>query len=144
MTIQPVGSSVFVLFFPLDELEKQGLQPEHLTEEDTLALVRQGLALSKYSADRPLEVESYPDRSGLLLFVHTPPSTKTVWRFWDSDALLDALPIAQGCSMFWWKDSFWLVSDNADTMLLSEFADLVADDPFLSARLEEYALPIRL
>ena len=143
MTIQPISPSVSLLYLTRSELQERGLHPDSLTHENTLALAKEGLSALGQQTENLLKLESYPDKNGLLLFIHTPPGTPTVWRFSDGDALLDAvtaLPDLAARPMYRWKDAFWLVGE--DSAPLAEFADPVRDDPFLSARLAEYALPL--
>lgn len=145
MTIQPIGSSTLVLYLTFSDLQERGLHPDSLTQEHTLDLAREGLALIRRTASDPLELESYPDKNGLLLFIHIAPPAQSVWRFMDSDAFLDAvlfMPNITTADLYWWNESFWLVSADDSGLSLSEFADLIESDPLLSARLVEYATPL--
>ena len=142
MTIQPIGASTLVLYLTISDLQERGLHPDVLTQEHTLDLAREGLALIRRTASDPLELESYPDKNGLLLFIHIAQPAQSVWRFLDSDAFLDAalsMPDIITADLYWWKDAFWLVSADDSDLFLSEFADLIDGDPLLSARLVEYA-----
>lgn len=145
MTIQPIGSSTLVLYLTFSDLQERGLHPDSLTQEHTLELAREGLFLISKTASDPLELESYPDKNGLLLFIHISPPAQSVWRFMDSNAFLDAvfsMPNITAAALYWWNESIWLIpADNADYSL-SEFADLIESDPLLSARLAEYATPL--
>ena len=143
MTIQPINPSVSLLYLTRSELQERGLHPDSLTHENTLTLAKEGLSALGLQTEDLLQLESYPDKNGLLLFIHTPPGTPTVWRFPDSDALLDAAAAVQNLAaqpLYWWKDAFWLVGGS--NAALSEFADRIDHDPLLSARLAEYALPL--
>ncbi len=140
MTIYPIGNGAFLLYAAAAELQECGLSPYSLTHEQTERLAEEGLSTLGRSGDRLWELESYPGDDGLLLFIHTEPA---VWRFFDSDALLDAAaarPDLTGQLLYHWQDAFWLVGQ--DAALLSEFADPIPDDPLLVARLAEYAQPI--
>ncbi len=139
MTVQPINPTVSLLYLTLPELKERGLHPDHLTDQHILTLAREGLSALGRTADEPLKLESYPDRHGLLLFIHTSPDTPAVWRFGDSDALLDAvaaLPDLTALPLYRWKGAFWLVG--GDSASLSEFADRMEDNPLLTARLAEY------
>ena len=139
MTVHPIGASALLLFAALSDLQERGLHPDSLTYEQTERLAREGLSVLGWNTNGVLELESYPGEDGLLLFIHTAPE---VWRFPDGDALLDAMAALQGLdthALYRWKDAFWLVG--AEHAALSEFADPIRDDPFLAARLAEYALP---
>ena len=142
MTIQPIGASTLVLYLTISDLQERGLHPDALTQAHTLDLAREGLALICRTESDPLELESYPDKNGLLLFIHVAPPAQSVWRFLDSDAFLDAalsMPDIITADLYWWKDAFWLVSADDSDLFLSEFANLIDGDPLLSARLVEYA-----
>lgn len=143
MTVQPIGPTAALLYLTRAELQERGLHPDFLTYERTLSLAKEGLSTLGQTTDSLLELESYPDEHGLLLFVHTSPAAPSVWRFPDSDALLDAAAAVQNLAaqpLYWWKDAFWLVGEGGAA--LSEFADRVEGDPLLTARLAEYAQPI--
>ena len=143
MTIQPIAPTVSLLYLARAELQERGLHPTFLTREHTLTLAREGLSYLGQPAGDILELESYPDKAGLLLFIHTAPAAPAVWRFFSGDALLDAVAALHGLDprpMYWWQDAFWLVGQSGAA--LSEFADPVRDDPFLSARLAEYGQPL--
>lgn len=142
MTFYTIGPSASVLYLTAAELRQRGLQPEELTREQILALAREGVSQTGYAAHAPLELESYPDKNGLLLFIHMTPPDRAVWRFFDSDALLDAVTaaaVSPSDNLYWWNDFFWLLSDPDRDSRLSEFADPIDDDPLLYARLMEYA-----
>ncbi len=145
MTVQPIAPTVSLLYLTRPELQERGLQPDSLTCEQTKALAEECLSTLGRGADKPLKLESYPDKNGLLLFIHTSPDTSSVWRFFGSDALLDAVTALPGLAelpLYRWKGAFWLVARSEPEAALSEFADRVEDDPLLSARLAEYALPL--
>lgn len=145
MTIQPIGPSISLLYLTFADLQERGLHPEFLSQEHTLSLAREGLLMIGRETDDPLELESYPDKNGLLLFIHTVPSAQNVWRFFDSDAFLDAIFTLQGITsvpLYWWNDHFWLITDALPDSRLPEFADQCKGDPFLCARLAEYATPL--
>lgn len=140
MTVQSIGPTTALLSLSREELRKRGLHPRLLTHQQAGELARECLLSLGWSADCALELESYPGEDDLLLFIRTAPA---VWRFSDSDALLDAiavLPTLTGSTLYWWQDAFWLVG--RDCPLLSEFARRMESDPLLHARLNEYARPL--
>ena len=140
MTIHSINPASALLSVTSEELEERGLHPHLMTRQQTETLARECLFSLGWSADSALELESYPSKEGLLLFVRIAP---TVWRFPDSNALLDALsllPDLSGQPLYRWKEMFWMT--DADCAALSEFADPIRDDPFLSVRLAEYAQPL--
>ncbi len=138
MTVLSIGPATALLYLTQEQLYERGLHPDTLTHAHTAALAREGLALLGQTAEIA-QLESYPDKAGLLLFVHTAPA---VWRFFDSDALLDAinaLPGLDGQRLYRWKGAFWFIGQGSGA--LSEFADRT-DDPLLGTRLAEYAQPL--
>lgn len=145
MTIQPIGPSSTLLFLSSADLQARGLHPEQLNRGTLLKLARGELSSLSQITDDSVELESYSDKNGLLLFVRFPPPDQTVWRFMSSDALLDALlpglNLLSG-PVYCWKDCFWLIAGADFDPRLSEFADPVEYDPILCARLAEYAQPM--
>ena len=138
MTVQPISPTTTLLYLTRSQLRQRGLHPDTLTDEHTAALAKEGLSSLGQATTEVLKLESYPDKAGLLLFIHTSPADPAVWRFFDGDALLDAarsLPGLDTQPLYWWRGAFWLAGQG--TAALSEFADPV-DDPFLIARLAEY------
>lgn len=147
MTIQPIGPTTFLLYLTLGELEERGMHPEFLTFDHTLELAREGLSsLARHTRDT-VELESISDSHGLLLFIRTASPIRSVWRFMDCDAFLDAFRAIRNAlpsPIYLWKDDFWLVTEHDIDPRLSEYADLMESDPLLSARLLEYAAPLFL
>ena len=142
MTVQFINPTTALLYLTRAQLRQRGLHPDALTYEHTSALAKEGLSSLGQATTEVLKLESYPDKAGLLLFVHTSLTGPVVWRFFDGDALLDAvaaLPDLESQPLYWWQEDFWLTG--TDCAPLSEFADPV-DDPFLTARLAEYAQPL--
>ena len=143
MTVHPINPTTALLYLTREQLRQRGLHPDFLTREHSIELAREGLSSIGQAAGDVVELESFPDQNGLLLFIHTAPAGSAVWRFFDSEALLDAaiaLPDFKIRPLYRWKDTYWLVSEGNDA--LSEFADRTADDPLLAARLAEYAQPL--
>ena len=140
MTIQPINPTSTLLSLSREELLERGLHPDLLTRQQTQNLALECLFSLGQSIDSVLELESYTSENVLLLFIYTAPA---VWRFPDGDALLDAaaiLPEPAKSPLYWWQETFWLVGEGSAA--LSEFANPIRDDPFLSARLAEYAQPL--
>ncbi len=135
MTVQPINPTTSLLYLTRAQLLERGLDPDTLTHRQTAQLARECLSALGQETDCVLELERYPDKSGLLLFIHTAPA---VWRFFDGDALLDAavsLSDLDAQPLYWWKGAFWAVGRGSAS--LSEFAEPV-DDPLLDVRLAEY------
>ena len=143
MTIQPISEVSIVLYLTPDDLRKQGLCAAELTAEQTLELTRTAFACSGLESERILELEAYPEESGMLIFVYIAPTQQSVWRFPDSEALLGgvaALNENSDGTLYWWEDSYLLVlSDPA--VCLSEFGTREKNE-YISERLQEYATPL--
>lgn len=68
MTISPnPGGSV--LYFSRQELTDRALTPERLTDHQCMGLIRSALAGQDRAIPLDLEVESFPTRQGILVFV---------------------------------------------------------------------------
>ncbi len=141
MTIQPIGKTAAALYFSTDDLREQDLRGEDVTPEQVLNLTRQALDRAGLSPGEPLEVEFWPDRCGLLVFVRRELPLQTVWAFADAEALLTAAAALHTAppdhALYWWRDRFWLLGDK-DCPSLAEFGDRTEGDPLLPARLREY------
>lgn len=145
MTIQPISSTSMALFLTPTDLHQRGIRSEELTNEHTLALIQEALCQAGLSPGGSLEIESYPDKCGLLIFVHITSEVQSTWRFEDSEALLAAAATLEdetvGGTLYWWEDHFWLILPRCSERiraLLSEFGTPETAAPYLSARLNEY------
>lgn len=146
MTIQPISAVSVALYLTPADLQERGICADELTDEHTLHLARDAFRQAGLPLDGLLEIETYPDKCGVLVFVHICPTRQTVWRF-DCDSLLAAIA-AWGCNqsdgtLYWWDDHCWLVlpvHENDVSACLSEYADQETEDPYILARLEEYGI----
>lgn len=68
MTIS-AKSTGSVLYFSHEELRAARLTPDHLTEEETLSLIRATLAKARRPVPPSLEVKSFASSDGVLFFV---------------------------------------------------------------------------
>ena len=76
--MQPVGEHAALLYATLEDLRERGTTPEALDLEQALELVREGADLAGLELEAPLELEAYPDRGGVLLFVRS-LAPRRVW-----------------------------------------------------------------
>lgn len=135
MTIQPISPASLVLFLTDADLQEHGIRPHELTAAHTLELARR----AGFSLTAPLEIETYPDQCGVLVFVRLGPAQQTVWRFEDLEALLAACAFLEDDGvLYWWDDRFWLVLPARTAPVLSEFAAPETADVYILGRLEEY------
>lgn len=112
MTMQPVGGRGALLTMTREELWARGTDPEALNLEETLALVREGAALAGLTLEHPLELEAYPQRDGLLLFVRSLAPRRVWYPFPELEGLLAAARDLGGlCAQaeaVWQGDRRWL------------------------------------
>lgn len=145
MTIQPISAASAALYFTSADLQEHGFHPDELTDEQILHLTRQALNQAELPLDEPLEIESYPDKCGLLIFVRATAPMETVWCFEDFESLLAAAhTLGTGDPhgfLYQWDDRYWLVLTPSDPQVnahLSEFSSPASQDPYIHARLTEY------
>lgn len=149
MTIQPISAASAALYLTPADLRQRGICAGELTKEHTLELTREALSQAGLSLDGTLEIETYPDRCGLLVFVRVRPAQQTVWRFEDCECLLSAACALAAeetdGALYGWEDCFWLVLPDREggvSARLAEFGTQETADPYILARLEEYATPL--
>lgn len=149
MTIQPISAASAALFLTPADLRERGVCAHELTAKHTLELAREAFRQAGLSLEGSLEIETYPDKCGLLVFVHISPARQTVWRFEDCESLL-AAAAALGedetdGALYWWEEHCWLVLPGREADIsarLSEFGSQETEDPYILARLEEYGIPL--
>lgn len=129
MTFQPIGTADAVLYFTPQDLKSRGIAAGDIAQEELMQLALNACRQAGRPVTGPLEVETYFSESGLLLFLHAAPPSRTVWRFDDFEHLLSACSALHSCeadgSLYAWKGQYWLLLSEADTRteaVLSEFA----------------------
>ena len=90
MTIQPISEASVALYLTPADLRERGVCPDALTAEHTLELARDAFRQAGLPLEGRLEIETYPDKCGVLVFVHLNPTQETAWRFGDCESLLAA------------------------------------------------------
>lgn len=88
MQIQTIGDVQLVLRVTRQELQRRGLDPEGLELGDVLRLTRDACEEAEIPLRRTEEIEAYPERDGVLVFVHLRAEEKEWFRF---ACLTDAL-----------------------------------------------------
>lgn len=145
MTIQPISTASLALYLTPADLQERGLCADELTADHTLELTREAFRQAGLPLDKPLEIESYPDKCGLLVFVHICSPQQTIWSFEDFEALLAAVSFLHtkeaDVSLYWYNDLFWLVLSGSYDFL-SEFGRQETEDSYIQARLREYGTPL--
>lgn len=149
MTIQPISAASVVLYLTPTDLRERGISTGELTAAHALDLTREAFRQAGLFPDGSLEIETYPDQCGVLVFVHIGPTRQTIWRFGDCESLLSAASalgeIGPDGALYWWEGRFWLVLPDCETdgyARLSEFGEQETGDPYILARLEEYGVPL--
>lgn len=145
MTIQPISAASAALYFSLTDLQERGFYSDELTDAEILHLTQQALNQTELTLDAPLEIETYSDKHGLLIFVRVTAPLESVWSFDDFETLLTAAhsfsPGDPQGSLYQWNDRYWLVLTRPDPQTnahLSEFGCSETEDPYIHARLTEY------
>ena len=145
MTIQPISAASVALYLTPADLRELDVDPEALTAERTLELAREAFRRAGLPLEQPVEIETYPDQSGVLVFIHMNPVQPAAWCFEDwEDLLAAAAALGEDCpdaALYWWEGGCWLVMPGQDACLaarLSEFGSQELEDPYRIPRLAEY------
>ena len=145
MTIQPISAASVALYLTPADLRELDVDPETLTAERTLELARDAFRRAGLPLEQPVEIETYPDKSGVLVFIHISPNQPAAWYFEDfEDLLAAAAALDEGspdAALYTWEGGCWLVLPNRDIGLaarLSEFGSQELEDPYILPRLAEY------
>ena len=143
MTIQPISAASAALYFTSADLQKQGLLPDELTGEEILHLTRLALQQADLPLGEPLEVETFCDKNGLLIFARSTAPLETVWSFDDFEHLLSAARTLgehdTDGALYRWDKRCWLILSGQNAQIsahLSEFG-CASQDPYIPARLAE-------
>ena len=128
MTVHPIGSAGAALYITPEDLEKRGIDPETLTLEDALALTRAAFRRAGLALEGPVEIEAYPERSGVLVFARVRPRAQAWFSFLrlaDLAAAARALDrVPPEAALFWAEGRWWLALDGGGegaAARLSEF-----------------------
>lgn len=145
MTIQPISAASVALYLTPADLRELDVDPEALTAERTLELARDAFRQAGLPLEHPVEIETYPDKNGVLVFIHISPVQPAAWYFEDLEDLLAAAGAlggdCPGAALYWWEEDYWLVMSGQDVSLaarLSEFGSQELEDPYILPRLAEY------
>ena len=144
MTIQPIGAASVALYFTGVDLAVHGSTPAGLTLAQALTLTRQACAQAGIPLRGSVEIEAYPERSGVLIFAHVSPSAKQWFTFDDIEGVLStALALCRrdpDAALWWYEGRYWLAlpgEDQGAGAVCAEFGAPQPDAPLLHARLEE-------
>ena len=145
MTIQPISAASVALYLTPADLRELDVDPETLTAERTLELARDAFRQAGLPLEQPVEIETYPDKNGVLVFIHISPVQPAAWYFEDLEDLLSAAAVLGGdcpdSALYGWEDGCWLVLPGQDAGLaarLSEFGSQELEDRYIIPRLAEY------
>ena len=145
MTIQPIGSASVALYITPTDLKERGLTPAGLTLERALELTRDAFAQAGITLDGAIEIEAYPDESGVLVFARVSAPERLWFSFDELESLLAAarsLPVPRpDAALLWWEGRYWLslpAEAEQAANRLSDFGRAEMPLPHQQARLAEY------
>ena len=128
MTIQPISDASVALYITPADLKEHGLTPAALTLEGALSLARDAFREAGIELAGPVEIEAYPERSGVLVFARVRPRAQAWFSFDRLEGLaaaaraLDRVP--PEAALFWAEGRWWLALDGGGegaAARLSEF-----------------------
>ena len=144
MTIQPIGDGSAALYLTAADLEQRGLTGGELTPDQAAELARDAFRDAGLPFSGTVEIEAFPDLSGVLVFVRlTPPERRWVL-FGGLDNLLAALahlPADSVPALYLWEESYWLSlppEARGEEAVLAEFGSVRRLAQLEEARLLEY------
>ena len=149
MTIQPISTASVALYLTPADLQERGVCPEQLDLERTLEIAREAFEQAGLPLEGDLEIEAYPEKCGVLVFARLHPPQELVYSFRSWEELLCAVaclaePLPDG-TLSQWRGRYWLTlpaREQAAGARLSEFGQLETADPYITARLAEYGIPL--
>ena len=145
MTIHPIQGAGVALYITPAELETRGLTVRELSAVQAGALARQACAAVGLLPEGELEIEAFPDRSGVLLFVRFRPPERMWFSFETLEPLFAAAQAGEEpperCALYWCAQRWWLsLEGEAESWAarLSEFGRRERERPHLAAHLAEF------
>lgn len=90
MRIETIGAAHLMLYATRRELRRRGLDPDALELRDVIALTGDACREIGISPGRTEEIEAYPERSGVLVFVQLRRTEKEWFRFSSLGDAMDA------------------------------------------------------
>lgn len=145
MTILPIGRNSAALFFTSIDLTEYGVSAESISGKDTAELIRKALHSSPLTLYGRLTLDVYPSPHGLLVFASADTREPEVWRFSDFEHMLAALQsmgeVPSDGLLYLWEGEWWLVLPDCRPHLC-EFAREESGAPYITAWLEEHAVPV--
>lgn len=128
MQIQLIGGVSLVIRVTRRELRRRGLDPEGLELRDILFLTRDACIQAEVPLRRTQEIEAYPEKSGILVFVHLSAEEKEWFRFASLPDALDALALAgePDGELAFQKQYYMSAHDQTLRLRLSEFGEAVS------------------
>lgn len=145
MTILPIGTNSAALFFTSGDLMEHGISIDSISGKDTAALIRNALHTSPLTLYGRLTLDVYPSPHGLLVFASADTREREVWRFFDFESMLAALrsmaEVPSDGLLYLHEGDWWLVLPDCRPQLC-EFAQEERGAPYITAWLEEHAVPI--
>lgn len=125
MDIQAIGSRAFTVYIPEAELASRHLIAKNMTARDARSIVS---SLIECDALGAVNLELYPGRHEVLIFVSRSSGEPEFFTFPDTEALVEAAGSGIGgiaSTLFWYDGAYILAvwpSDNRPAWALREFA----------------------
>lgn len=91
MQIQTIGALHLMIYVGRRELRRRGLDPDELGLRDVIRLTGDACREEGIPPSRTEEIEAYPERGGVLVFVQLSPAEKEWFRFASLCDAIDAL-----------------------------------------------------
>lgn len=128
MQIQLIGDVSLMIRVTRRELRRRGLDPEGLELRDILLLTKDACIQAEIPLRRTEEIEAYPEKSGLLVFVHLSAEEKEWFRFTTLPDALDALASgSEPDGELAFQDQYYMSAHDQNLRLhLSEFGEAVS------------------
>lgn len=128
MQIQLIGDVSLVIRVTRRELRRRGLDPEGLELRDILLLTRDACIQAEVPLRRTKEIEAYPEKSGILVFVHLCGEEKEWFRFASLPDALDALALSgePDGELAFQEQYYMSAHDQTLRLRLSEFGEAIS------------------
>lgn len=128
MQIQTIGDVQLVLRLTRQELRRQGLDPEGLELRDVLRLTRDACQEAEIPLRRTEEIEAYPEKDGVLVFVHLRAEEKEWFRFQDLSDVMDALGMgSEPDGELAFREAYYMSAHRSELRrVLAEFGETVS------------------
>jgi hypothetical protein len=81
MTVQSINPHSAVLYLSREELRAQGISSHQLSARHALSLARRAFHQAGLSPRGTMELETFPEPHGVLIFARLPAPARSGWRY---------------------------------------------------------------